>query len=226
MTPRTLVAWKMLGTTLSFVAALLLIVPTADATAVMKIFDGTTTLTIVDGGAGDMSADAGVILFNGAIGTWTINVTTGISKPVLGSAINPHMDLNTVNVTSSAGGTLTIWFTDVDFEPFSGSLVTHFGGTTANSLEFDVFADAGNSAFGEGIPLFSFGPFGAGAFSGDASVGVSLAGLFSLTERLMIVHTGQQGSSGDFEIRVPEPSILLLLGACLVALGIWKFRVA
>jgi len=92
------------------------------------------------------------------------NVSTGITKPVFPSD-KPHLDLNSVNISSNffAPSTLTIAFADTDFhssEDWTGfnSLI---GGTTSGSVTF-------LSGFNDGSDqtLASLG-FGSGAFSGS-----------------------------------------------------------
>src|SRR5512147_831969 len=77
----------------------------ASALPIMTLSDGTTTVTVTDNGAGDSFIDTdgtGVITFIGAVGTFYINVTTGLSKSDPGSAAWwPNMDLNNVSRTSS-----------------------------------------------------------------------------------------------------------------------------
>ena len=80
----------------------------------------------------------GFLMFSGALGQFTINVTTAISKPALGGSYNySEMDLSDVTVNSSGAGELRISFVDTNFvEGPNGSHLgfnTLFGGTL-NSL--------------------------------------------------------------------------------------------
>src|SRR5262245_30497426 len=78
--------------------------------------DGYAPLTITDGGPGDsLPDDEGSILFMGSYGTFSINVTGVDSKPQIGGTDTGHIDFETLNISSSVGGTLTITAADTDF---------------------------------------------------------------------------------------------------------------
>lgn len=86
--------------------------------------------------AGDANALAGVLVFNGSIGDFNINVTTGITRRRLGFPTDPVLDLNPIDVTGAAGGVLTIEFPETEF--FSGGATVDFstaiGIVTANTV--------------------------------------------------------------------------------------------
>lgn len=140
----------------------------AEAGFVLELQNGLSTATIADNSLLDNDLTVGKIEFIGAVGVFDVNVTTGISKPVSGTANLPILNLNSVNVSSTAGGTLAIRLTDTDFTGPLGPGVSSsldFGGTTNGTAALDAFLDNTNAQFGTGIPVGSFGPFGAGAFS-------------------------------------------------------------
>ncbi|NBP72986.1 MAG: hypothetical protein EBU57_07455, partial [Alphaproteobacteria bacterium] len=125
----------------------------AHAVPQLRLSDGINTVTVTDGGAGDINPLAGVVVFNGAIGDFSVNVTTGITKPLLGSPTDPVLDLNSIDVTGAAGGILTIEFTETDF--LSGGPTVNFsteiGGVTADTVQFEHFASAANTGFARDI---------------------------------------------------------------------------
>ena len=70
-------------------------------------------LELASGGSGTILTDAGntgQLTFNGAIGVFNVNVTTGTSAPPLGLApgVTAQLDLNSVNFASGSAGTMTI----------------------------------------------------------------------------------------------------------------------
>ena len=101
-------------------------------TAAIRLNDGSTILDIIDGDSNDSNTAVGVVTYNGDFGVFDINVTTGITKPILGSATSPELDLNQVTVTcvwdlgctGSSTYTLTTMFSDTGFGPLSFSPTT------------------------------------------------------------------------------------------------------
>jgi len=173
----------------------------------------------VDGGEAITCCDAGVVTFSQSLGDFFINVTTGLSKPILTGG-SPLMDLNTVNVQMWGGAhTLVIAFSDTDFDIYGGRITTTYGGTlngTGASVEYSAYYDAGNALFAQGT-LIGTGGSGSGAYSGYADGGWSPNGLYSVTEILTLTTGGGQTVfSGDFAVNVPEPGTLALIGLALL----------
>jgi hypothetical protein len=71
--------------------------------------------TITDNVAGDLSATLGRVTWLGTVGAWDISVSTGSTKPFLGTAQTPIMNIN--------------------------STATRIGNTDAGSLTFELFED-------------------------------------------------------------------------------------
>src|SRR5262245_12774628 len=104
------------------VAAFAVSLGSAYATPMLRISDGSSTITITDGGGTDANATSGVVTFIGSIGNWTLNVTTGISF-----SPNGKLDLNSIDGSSAAGGTLTLLLTDTGFWD-AGNVLSSIGG--------------------------------------------------------------------------------------------------
>src|SRR5207244_4992543 len=67
--------------------------------------DGGAPVTITDQLAGDMNPAVGAVTFLGPVGDFSFNVSTGFTKPILGSALSPSMDLNSVDISSDRKST-------------------------------------------------------------------------------------------------------------------------
>src|SRR5581483_614323 len=112
------------------------------------------TLTLTDG-AGDTATGVvsstipGLITFAGSVGNWTLNLSAGISMPIIGSTTSPAMDLISVNgfnaTGAKAGGNaLTITFTETGFGPTTGTILTGISGTQSRGTV--NFATSANGA--------------------------------------------------------------------------------
>ena len=194
------------------------LVQSVNAIPTLTLSDGTTTIVVTDGSALDSSTLAGAVTFNGALGTnFILNVSTGLTKPLTGSASAPSIDLNSVDFATGAG-TLTISFSETGFTAFPGILTGDVGGTVGAGGSLT------NIVMQNGLDLVTNGPFGPGAFSGSGSAALIDGAPYSLTQTAILTF-GAGGGMTSFNaagtvVGVPDGGMTLtMLGIGLLAVG-------
>jgi len=210
--------------------------PQANAAFTMRLTQGANVVTIVDGGAGDSNPLAGVITFNGGVGIFNLNVTTGLSKPFFPTGPDAKMDLNSVNANSAGAGSLVIELSDTDWPAAGAGVLTgRVGGTVGqvvgNSATFAGYKNLSNQLFDITNPVadIAAGPFGPGAFSAEVSdIHGPLNSDYSMTLVATLVHAGASNTSFNFELTnsVPEPATIAAFAAGLPFIGgyFWRRR--
>jgi len=205
-------------------AVLIFTIGTAKALFQLRVTaSGGGSVLVTDNGVGDLNPLPGVIAFSGAVGDFTVNTITGLSKPILGSPNTPHTDLNSVNVTATSGGTILIELTDTGFTDGGPVLASHVGGTIINgTVSFDAWAGGSNVEFAHAGAHTHMGPFGPISFSGDASALGVTGNPFAMTAQASATFGTNGGTmSWDFDNQViPEGSSLAMLLPGLAPLGL------
>lgn len=181
----------------------------------------------------DSNATNGAVQFTGNIGNWSLVLSLGQTKPLIGDAFHSEMHLTYV-ATSTGAGALNFFFLDSDFTlPNTAALpiqlTTAWGGVNngaaGSGSAMATCLDANNTGgFVVNSPSICINPIvGAGAFSvnNQLQIGPIGAGPFGLISGVIVNHGGSGVSSGDLHVvaTVPEPGSLVLLGGGLLALA-------
>ncbi len=194
-----LCAVVLLATALSSTAALQIRITDASP--------GGTNITVTDQGPEDFNLSVGAVSYSGPIGAnWIATLSTGTSKPLLGSAAAPRVDLQTFNVSSAAGGTLIIELTDTDFTGAGPAQVT-IGGNSAGAVTLNIFTDNANAGFGKTAPVATVGPIGGLGFSQITPALVTAAAPYSISFELTIAHVAGGATGLDAELVVNPPPV-------------------
>ena len=209
----------------------------------LRVEDTGTGLGVVitDQGPGDLNPVVGAVTFSGAIGAnFTVNVTTGVSKPLIGGFGDVgQIDLNSVNVATTGAGTLRITLEDTGYVgPLTPlAVVGTVGGTltagAGSSILIQSWANGANAvpALGADQPVGPIGAiggipagstpvwtppgvlFGPGAFSSTASASFDNGAVntFSLFAQVVITFSGPGSVSFDENQQVLVPEPTSLL---------------
>jgi hypothetical protein len=222
-TTRTILTTVVVGVAFSLSAVKL------HAAASISFNDGVDPVVVVtDQGVGDLDPTVGSILSSLHVGTWTITLGSGASKPVDGSATQPILDLALGSISSTAAGTLTILFSDNSFGPASGAVQAAVGGNTSGSVTFSAFADPANVLFAKTLTIIPPFTVSGSPFSHTASGVIGAAAPYSLTEQAVITLNGSGTTGFDYSLTIPEPScVSLFVGGLglLLACGSLRRRV-
>jgi hypothetical protein len=209
---------KLLGVVGSICVGSLILASSAQATLILRVSDGTSTATRTD------LDGNGAVIFIGSIGDWVLNVTTGVTDPMIGDNNSSRLDLSSINVSgsSSRGGTLYISLTDTGNTVPIGD--THFsigvGGFTDGSISFRSYVDSTNTAFGTETLLHNTGLLTGSPFSSSGYGAVSVTGPYSITTVATLTHDNGFSISGfGHDVKVPEPRGLAVLGIGLLGLA-------
>lgn len=194
---------------------------------------GTTWLYLAaDNGAGDGNGNLGEINAIISTGGWNLNVVAALSKPSLGSAAAPEMDLalQGTATAAAAGTTIKFRFSDIDFTPVPGGFSMAFSANNNTSVPgtYNAYV-GGNSLYDFAAGLGTLGPVSGATISINVASPGATPDPYSIT--LVTSLTRGTGSanlriSTDASLAslasVPDGgSALMLLGTALSALAFY-----
>lgn len=191
--------------------------------ASLRLTQGEHSITTNDGDAADRNPTTGAVMHIGPVGTFAVTVSTGFTKPVLGTPELPWMDLNSIAVSHSPG-TLVIEFTETGFTNSAvPAFLMQIGGSTGGTVAYATYLGLGNELFQKDVLLASTGELNGPAFSQSLSSSVGPDDSpYSLTQVVEITHgSGTKSTAFNASLQaVPEPGTF---GLALMGLGAGAF---
>jgi hypothetical protein len=188
---------------------------------------GGDDISIQDNAAGDTVAATGAISFSTAAFGYSFLVNTSQSKPMLGSAAEPQLDLSFAATSTGTAGNVFIYTSDTGFTRASGSALLTLGGTNSGAsgtVTGRAWGGTSNTAlqFSGANLISSLAGLTGPTFAGSAtSAFASVVSPYSLTIGMQIARASAGTTSGNLNLQVsaiPEPSIWasIFMGAALV----------
>lgn len=199
---------------------------TVQASLVLTLESGATTIVVADNGAGDLDGAVGMIAYMGAVGNFTSNMTGGYG---IGYAPWPTvLNLAGFSMSGTGGGTLTITLEEDGYVPSNPQtrFISTVGGTigtgTASSRSY---FDAANTGSLLGAIIADHGTTGAMSFSSDiVSQNFPTPSAYGLAVQLTITHATSGSTQYTNQIRIDESATLGLFGLALVGIGLLTAR--
>jgi hypothetical protein len=186
-------------------------------------------ISISDNGAGDLNPATGELTLSTNVGVWSLSISSGLTKPALGNATNPVMDL-VVQARSTSAGSLKYTFSDNGFGPAPGTLNATVSGHVISgaptTVDYSVYGDSANVLGALTTLLTTTGTISLPVLTSNSAT-LALSTPFSLTEVIQLNASGASSVSVDASLTViPEPSsaALTFLGLTFLVAGLARRR--
>ena len=198
----------------------------------LELTDGTNTALINSSGtlvltgaaSGSATVGSGVYTFNGSVGNYNVNVSTGEGSPLLPMG---NLDLNSVDTASGpSSGPLKIWWSENGLTTIFNGWTMQWGGTLSggagSNVSYTAYEDNGNGFFATTKTIGMIGPQGPGVVGGTLAAAVpGVTSPYSLSELITLNGVGSTNYSGNASLTpgVPEPASVFLFGGVVLAVA-------
>jgi PEP-CTERM motif-containing protein len=198
----------------------------ADAAFIAYICDdaactGAGDIVVTDNTVGDSAGGLGAISINGTVGGLSFVSNVSQSKPGIGSATAPELD---INFAATGTGTAWLYASDTGFTLSPASATLLIGGTAAGTNTLTSNLWGGNSNTNLDLSHLIVGPMSGitNTLSGPLT---ATANPYSLTLGIKIERSGSGTTTGDLGATlVPEPATMALFGLGMLGFGVASRR--
>ncbi len=188
---------------------------------------GPNTVIVADGSAKDLSATTGAVAFGSSFDGYVFSFNISQSKPLIGSAGAPQLDLNySATSSSTPTGSIFLYASDTGFTS-GGNFLMSIGGTTSagGSVTGRAFGGTSNTALDFSNLFDTLGPLSGVTYMASNFATLVTVNPFSLTIGAQITNRTAGTTTGDLNIAaVPEPSTWAMMILGFAGVGFMAYR--
>ena len=188
-------------------ATSMMFVTNANAALSIVVDTGISSTTLTD--ANNDGIIAGLAMYDG----WLINLTAlGVDFYKDFSPLDKfdHMHYDSVDVSGGAG-TLTLSFIETGLVSTPSPFSVLYGGVFADTVSFASYVD--------GVEVTNSGDLSGSASNLSEGGNITASSPFTWTTVATVTHSAGQTTSFNYDVKIPEPSTVALLGLGMIGMG-------